>query len=92
MVGKKKEEIVTFKADPSLAEELKKLPNKSDFIRKALLQALGNECPLCNGTGILTPNQKKHWETFRDHHHAIKCGTCNEIHLICDAYGGEDTA
>ncbi len=92
MVGKKKEEIVTFKADPSLLEELNKLPNKSEFIRRALLRALGNECPLCNGTGILTPNQLKHWQEFQDHHHAIKCSSCNEVHLTCDAYGGKETA
>lgn len=51
MIGKKKEEIVTFKADLRLAEELKRLPNKSEFIRQALLRALGNECPLCHGAG-----------------------------------------
>lgn len=86
MVGKRKEETVTFKADPGLAAELKKLPNKSEFIRKALLQAIGNECPLCSGTGTLTPNQLKHWKEFKDHHHAIKCVTCNEVHLTCDVY------
>jgi len=86
MVGKKKEDIVTFKTDTALAEELNKLPNKSEFIRKALLHALGNDCPLCNGSGTLTPNQRKHWEKFTDHHRATKCGTCNEIHLTCDAY------
>jgi hypothetical protein len=86
MTGRKKEEIITFKADPTLAEELNRLPNKSDFIRRALLRALGNECPLCNGAGTLTQDQMRHWKVFLHHHRVTKCSTCNEIHLICDAY------
>ena len=86
MIGKKKEEIVTFKADGRLAEELNRLPNKSEFIRQALLRALGNECPLCHGTGTLTVNQANHWKNFLEHHHITRCGTCNEVHLTCDAF------
>ncbi len=89
MTGRKKEEIVTFKADPGLAEELEKLPNKSDFIRRALLRAFGNECPLCSGTGTLSADQMRHWKEFLEHHHLTKCATCNEMHLACDLFPGE---
>lgn len=85
MTGKKKEEIITFKADEALAGLLRTFPNRSDFIRRTLLQALGNECPLCNGSGTLTPNQMNHWETFSQHHCIDKCETCNEFFLSCDA-------
>ena len=85
MTGLKKEEIITFKADETLAGLLKQIPNRSDFIRKALLQALGNECPLCHGSGALTPNQMNHWERFAKYHSISKCDTCNEFYLICDA-------
>ena len=90
MIGKKKEEIVTFKADSHLAEELNKLPNKSEFIRQALLRALGNECPLCHGAGTLTMDQIRHWNDFLEHHRFKRCTTCNEVHLTCDAYDRRD--
>jgi len=80
---KNKQEIVTFKVDQSLLEVLKDLPNRSEFIRRAILTALENACPLCQGTGVLTPNQRRHWESFRASHSLTECGDCHEIHLVC---------
>ena len=76
-------EIITFKADESLVEALRGVPNRSEFIRAALLSALQNVCPLCMGTGILTPNQRRHWERFAADHEFSKCGDCHEMHLTC---------
>jgi hypothetical protein len=59
-----KDEVITFKVDEALAEQLRLMPNRSEFIRQAVLQALNFECPLCHGAGTLTPNQMKHWEAF----------------------------
>ncbi len=87
-----KEAVITFKADASLMEALRVLPNRSEFIRAAILAALDNHCPLCNGTGVLTPNQKRHWETFAAHHPLRECEECHEVHLVCPAsheYEGE---
>ena len=81
---KAKQEIVTFKVDYSLLEVLKDLPNRSEFIRQAILNALNNICPLCQGTGSLTPDQKKHWERFSKSHSLEECENCHEIHLICN--------
>jgi len=81
---KAKQEIVTFKVDQSLLDVLKDLPNRSEFIRQAILNALDNVCPLCQGTGSLTPNQKKHWELFSRSHSLEECDNCQEIHLICN--------
>jgi len=53
--------VISFKVDAALAEEIRQLPNRSDFIRKAILAAMENTCPLCQGTGIITPEQKPHW-------------------------------
>ncbi len=80
---KAKQEIVTFKVDSSLLEMLKELPNRSEFIRRAILSSLENVCPLCQGSGVLSPNQKKHWETFRTDHELAECHECHEIHLVC---------
>lgn len=88
MTGHRKEEIITFKVDESLAQELKLIPNRSQFIRTALLQALKNECPVCHGTGTLTPNQKRHWDEFARTHHVVECTDCNETYIACDNLGG----
>ena len=50
---------------------------------QALLAALDGVCPLCRGTGNLTPNQKRHWNAFTVNHDVAKCGECDETHLTC---------
>ena len=85
----KKQTIITFKADETLAEALQTVPNRSEFIRNAILTALDNGCPLCQGTGILTREQQKHWAEFLAHHSLAKCEKCHAIHLVCEE--GKDT-
>jgi hypothetical protein len=82
--GHRKEEVVTFKVDEELARALGNMPNKSDFIRRAILTALGNACPVCSGTGSLTVSQMQHWEEFAAHHHVETCTDCDETRLVCD--------
>jgi metal-responsive CopG/Arc/MetJ family transcriptional regulator len=79
-------EIITFKADEALLDALRGVHNRSEFIRSAILAALDSACPLCKGTGVLTPNQKEHWELFSREHRLEECGTCHEMHLICAAH------
>ncbi|HNY64568.1 MAG TPA: ribbon-helix-helix domain-containing protein [Deltaproteobacteria bacterium] len=79
----KKQEIVTFKVDEQLFKVIQEIPNRSEFIRSAILSALDSVCPLCNGTGTLTPNQKQHWQDFAERHSVETCGECNERHLVC---------
>ena len=78
-----KETIITFKVDPSLSEAMKGVPNRSEFIRSALLAALDSVCPLCSGSGVLTPNQRKHWQAFAANHPFTECHDCHELHLVC---------
>ncbi len=80
---KKKEHIFTFKTDEHLADLLEKIPNKSQFIRKALQAALEQDCPLCQGSGILTGEQREHWQHFLTLHSLEKCEQCNATHLVC---------
>ena len=82
-MSRNKQEIISFKVDSSLLEAMKGIPNRSEFIRSAILLALENVCPLCRGTGILTPNQQEHWEKFSRNHSIRECEHCHEIHLIC---------
>lgn len=78
-----KDSIVTFKADASLIEALRAVSNRSAFIRSALLEALANTCPLCHGTGMLTPKQKQHWQQFAADHAVAECDECHAFHLVC---------
>ncbi len=80
---RKKQETVTFKVDKELMETIKDIPNRSEFIRQAIISALGTICPLCNGRGMLTPNQKKHWDDFSVNHMIERCKDCDERVLVC---------
>jgi len=77
-------EIVTFKADASLLEAMTGIRNRSEFIRSAILAALDGACPLCKGTGILTPAQKRHWRAFQADHAVVECDECHELRLVCE--------
>jgi hypothetical protein len=41
------------KVEAELAEFLNALPNRSEFIRRAILDLLGKICPLCSGRGFV---------------------------------------
>ena len=85
MSRKNKREVITFKVDDSLSKLMDGIPNRSEFIRYAILTALRNTCPLCKGTGILTPKQQKHWEVFSKTHQVEKCEDCNSLYIVCNA-------
>mgnify|MGYP007068119302 FL=1 len=80
----RKQEIITFKVDEALMKALAAVPNRSEFIRAAILQAMDNLCPLCSGTGYLTPDQRRHWEEFSSHHALEKCKECESVYLVCE--------
>lgn len=76
-------EIVTFKADESLLRAMRGVQNRSEFIRNAVLAALENTCPLCMGRGLLTPDQRRHWDAFARSHERRECDDCHALHLVC---------
>jgi hypothetical protein len=80
---KKKQSIVTFKVNEDLLAVIRDIPNRSEFIRAAIMAALENICPLCSGSGILTPKQKEHWESFSRDHTLKRCDDCQEIFIEC---------
>jgi len=79
----RKNEIITVKVSHSLVEAMRGIPNRSRFIRDAILAALDSTCPLCGGTGILTPKQREHWREFSAGHVLEECPDCHEMHLTC---------
>ena len=79
-----KDQIISFKADEALVEALHRLPNRSAFIRAAILSALDGPCPLCHGAGVLSAAQRQHWHDLQDSHSIETCDDCNESHLVCN--------
>ena len=77
-------DIISFKVDHDLAELLKHVRNRSEFIRGAILAALGKTCPLCNGSGILDDAQRGRWTAFTASHPLTECGRCHETVFTCD--------
>lgn len=84
-MSKHKDEIITFKVDKKLAQAMAGVPNRSEFIRNAILAAFENVCPLCKGSGLLSPEQKQHWNEFSEHHSVTKCDDCEAYYLVCNA-------
>ena len=83
-MGSPKSDLITFKVEHSLAEQIDRLPNKSEFIRKALLRALYDTCPLCQGRGVLSLEQAEHWKRFTAHHSVETCSDCRAVYLSCE--------
>jgi len=92
MASRKKQEIITFKVDEPLWEAMRGISNRSEFIRSAILTALQSTCPLCTGSGTLTPEQRKHWDDFAKSHSLEECEDCHAIHLVCVATDDEEEA
>lgn len=81
--GPGKAEIVSFKVDPELAKALRQVPNRSEFIRRALASALDGVCPLCHGSGFLDRDERRHWDAFAERHAVERCQDCESYHLVC---------
>jgi hypothetical protein len=79
----RKAEVITFKADPDLIGAMRGIRNRSEFIRDAILSALSGACPLCGGSGTLTPKQRQHWRSFAATHSVAECRRCHEVRLLC---------
>ncbi|MBM3983122.1 MAG: hypothetical protein FJ304_23190 [Planctomycetes bacterium] len=71
-----KTEIVAFKVDGDLAAFLDRLPNKSDFIRRAILAQFSLTCPLCTGSGVVPSGIHDHFDHVIEHHSARPCDKC----------------
>ncbi|MGW8258138.1 MAG: hypothetical protein ACWGMZ_11680 [Thermoguttaceae bacterium] len=85
MPSRKKHEIVTFKVDQPMWKAMRGIENRSEFIRAAILSALDSVCPLCKGSGILTPDERRHWRKFAKDHALEECTDCHAVHLVCSA-------
>jgi hypothetical protein len=90
---KQKTQIVAFKVEAELAEFLDKLPNKSEFIRKAVLAQFGMTCPLCDGSGVVPRGIHEHFSPIIAERNVRPCEKCRasvSVPLAADATSSTD--
>lgn len=72
-----KQTVVSFRVDHHLAEILNQLPDKSAFIREAILRRFHTTCPFCQGRGVL-PEIIAEWLIGKlPAHQAATCSCCH---------------
>jgi hypothetical protein len=72
-----KQTVVSFRVDQHLAEILNEVPDKSAFIRDAILQRFHTVCPFCQGRGVL-PKILADWLKNRiPDFEAVECTCCH---------------
>lgn len=71
-----KSAVVAIKVEEELARFLDQLPNKSEFIRRAIYSQLGVSCPLCTGTGRVSRETHDHFAAFLSHFELHSCEGC----------------
>lgn len=92
MSTEKKSAVITFKAEGKMLDALNDIPNRSEFIRAAVLNALSETCPLCGGAGFLNAKQRQHWEEFSRQHTIRHCRKCDALTFECREHTGEEDA
>ena len=76
-MAEQKQTVVSFRVDQHLAEILNSLPDKSTFIRDAILQRFHTVCPFCRGRGVL-PQLIVEWLQSRiPQFESIECTCCH---------------
>lgn len=70
--------VVAFKVETELADILNQLPNKSAFIRKAIVNQLDMACPLCSGAGMLPKGLHDHFAPLVNKLNNKPCDECGD--------------
>lgn len=84
-----KTSVVAFKIESELAEILNQLPNKSAFIRKAIISQLDMACPLCNGSGAIPKGLHDHFQPLINNMTQRACDECGDKSTVHVADPGE---
>jgi len=80
MADQPKQTVVSFRVDQHLAEILNDIPDKSTFIRDAILQRFHTVCPFCRGRGVL-PQVLAEWLKARTpDFETVECTCCHFVY------------
>jgi hypothetical protein len=77
MAQQQKQTVVSFRVDHHLAEILNNLPDKSAFIREAILRRFHAECPFCQGRGVLPRAIAEYLQAHMPESRTVECKCCN---------------
>jgi hypothetical protein len=90
-MSQQKQTVVSFRVDQHLAEILNALPDKSTFIREAILRRFHAACPFCQGRGVL-PQMIGEWLEARiPPYDAVECTCCHfryPVEVVADEPAG----
>jgi hypothetical protein len=91
-----KQTVVSFRVDQHLAEVLNSLPDKSAFIREAILRRFYTACPFCQGKGVM-PEAIAEWLQARvPDFVSVECTCCHYtypaelVHELTDSQSTAD--
>jgi hypothetical protein len=73
---------VAFKVEDDLARLLNEMPNRSEFIRKAIAAQLGITCPLCHGKGAVSGWTHERFAPLIDSLRLLACAGCGDAQLV----------
>jgi hypothetical protein len=80
--GPLKSRTVAVKVEAEVADFLDRLPNKSDFIRQAILAQFRMACPLCSGSGTVPRGLGDHFAPVVRRNRLKKCEKCGRSEPI----------
>ena len=81
-MSQNKQTVVSFRVDQHLADILNSLPDKSAFIREAIMRRFYTLCPFCNGRGVL-PQAIAGWlQEKLPTYESIECDCCHYTYPI----------
>lgn len=80
--GPLKSRTVAVKVEEEIADFLDRLPNKSDFIRQAILAQFRMACPLCTGSGTVPRGLGDHFAPVVQRNRGKKCEKCGRADVI----------
>ncbi|UCD28246.1 MAG: hypothetical protein JSV03_14330 [Planctomycetota bacterium] len=77
-----KQTVVSFRVDQHLADILNNLPDKSTFIREAIMRRFYTVCPFCNGHGVM-PQLIADWlQTRVPEYESVECTCCHYAYPV----------
>jgi hypothetical protein len=76
-MSEQKQTVVSFRVDQHLAEILNELPDKSAFIREAILRRFHTICPFCGGRGVLPQILAEWLKRHTPDYEAVECTCCH---------------
>ena len=81
-MSQNKQTVVSFRVDQHLADILNGLPDKSAFIREAIMLRFYALCPFCNGRGVLPQTIAEWLQGKLPTYESMECECCHYFYPV----------